>query len=395
MAKKIRGRNEGSIHQRSNGTWRVQIYIDGKRVGKTFRLKAEAQAWLRKMQHQFDLGFDIQAGGISLSEYLSDWLENSRSALQSTTIYQYRNVINKHIVPFIGEIALKDLTLARVERLYGQLLENNCGVRTVRITHSILHCALEKAVKYNMVVRNVAHGAALPKYQHAEMKVLDETQVTQFLAASSGSHYEALFYLAAQTGMRQGELFGLKWTDIQWYSGVLQVQRQVKRPPGEAWKFADPKTQAGRRTIQLGERTLQVLREHRERQNVMKAASGASWQEHGLIFPNSVGSPGDSSNLRKEFYRVLELGGLPKIRFHDLRHTAATLMLNYGVSPIVVSKILGHSKPSVTMDIYGHLLFGMQAEAAKLMDRLLAPIPVGEVLDLKPNREKQNSHSVR
>ncbi|MBT3391641.1 MAG: site-specific integrase [Chloroflexi bacterium] len=377
MAKKIRGRNEGSIHQRSNGTWRVQIYLDGKRTGKTFKTKAEAQNWLQEMQYQLRRGFDLEGSQITLGEYLQQWLDAKSVSARETTIYQYRLQVKNHIIPYLGDVPLQDLHLARIERFYTELIASGVGVRTVRYVHGVLHRALEKAMQYDLVIRNPAHGAAQPKYAHKEMTVLDEYQVPQFLIAARGSSYEALYHVAIKTGMRQGEMFGLKWTDLQWQSGTLLVQRQIKRVPGSGWQFAEPKTNAGRRTIRLGEGTLQALRIHRERQERQKKGANGGWKEHGLIFPNSVGTPGDPSNLRKDFLRILQSAMLPKLRFHDLRHTAASLMLNNGVPPIVVSRILGHAKPSTTMDIYGHLLSNMQGEAARIMDELVTPIVIG------------------
>jgi integrase len=208
------------------------------------------------------------------------------------------------------------------------------------------------------------------------MQVLVESHVTQFLVAAHESRHEALYHLAVVTGMRQGELFGLKWSDLHWNNGNLQVRRQVQEVRGQSWSFIEPKTRAGRRSIQIGEGTLQVLRIHRERQALQKAAAGARWKDYDLIFPSSVGTPLNPTNLRNDFHQTLERVGLPKIRFHDLRHTAASLMLNHGIPVIVVSKILGHSKPSITLDIYGHLFHEMQNEAARIMDDLVTPIQV-------------------
>ena len=161
-----------------------------------------------------------------------------------------------------------------------------------------------------------------------------------------------------------------------WNGGVLYIKRQVQQVPGQGWKFIEPKTKSGRRSIRLGEGTLQILREHHELQKEHKAKVGKRWQEYNLIFPSSVGTPLNPSNLRIDFIRTLDAAGLSRIRFHDLRHTAASLMLNHGVAVIVVSKILGHAKPSTTMDIYGHLIHEMQEEAAQVMDDLVTPIRV-------------------
>ena len=377
MAKRIRGKNEGSLSQRSNGRWRAQISEKGgRRISRDFKTKPEAQNWLRKMQEKLHQGYDYQASKIPLGQYLLQWLEDNRSTLRDTTAHQYKLITNKHILPGIGDIPVKELNLARIEQFYREMIEAGVGIRTVRYVHAILHKALAKAVYYGLVLTNPAHGAALPRLRHSEMQILDESQISLFLIASVDSKYHALYHLAITTGLRQAELFGLRWSDLQWTSGVLHVQRQVQRVTSQGWQFVEPKTRAGRRSIQLGEGALQVLREHKLRQEQEKLLAGSRWQEHNLIFPNSVGAPGDPSNLRKDFLRILEQAGLPKLRFHDLRHTAASLLLNHNVPVIVVSNMLGHSKPSVTLDVYGHLMNSMQGEAARIMDALVTPVPV-------------------
>jgi integrase len=250
------------------------------------------------------------------------------------------------------------------------------SMRSIRIIHSVLHRSLNKAVQYGLVVKNPAHGAALPKYKHAEMQVLDESQVSRFLVAAQGSRYEALYYLAITTGMRQGELFGLQWSDLHWNNGMLYVQRQSQRVAGKGWWFEEPKTRAGRRPVMIGEVILQKLREHLERQPLQKAVTGSRWQENNLIFPSTIDTPGDPSNLRVDFRKVLEKAGLPMIRFHDMRHTAASIMLNNNIPVITVSKRLGHAKPSTTLDIYGCLYPESQEEAARIMDEIITPIPL-------------------
>ncbi len=200
--------------------------------------------------------------------------------------------------------------------------------------------------------------------------------LSSFLVIAESSQHKALYQIAITTGVRQGEIFGLKWTDLHWNRGEIQIQRQVQRVPGEGWSFQEPKTRTGRRKIKLGEGTLTALRLHLEEQRGKIAFAGDRWQDHDLIFPNSVGNPLEPSNLRVDFNRQLKDAGLPKIRFHDLRHTAASLMLNNSVPPIVVSRILGHAKPSITLDLYGHLYHEMQGEAAKIMDKLVTPIKV-------------------
>jgi len=227
-----------------------------------------------------------------------------------------------------------------------------------------------------MLTRNPASHAVLPRYEHGEMKVLDEGQINQFLLAAIDSPYVALYHLAVKTGMRMGELLGLMWSDLQWGSGRLYVQRQLQDVRGMGCFFQEPKTRSGRRTIQLGEGTIQALREQSEFQQIHREIAGQRWQENDLIFPSKIGTPLNPSNLRLDFNRVVERSGVPRVRFHDLRHSAASLMLNNGIPVIVVSKILGHAKPSITLDIYGHLYNEMQGDASRLMDRLVSPIKI-------------------
>lgn len=388
MAKKIRGHGEGSIHQRSSGSWRAQISSGVKRYGKTFKKKADAQDWLRKMQNQLEMGLEIEGGKLTLAEYLPQWLEMRKTSLRPSTVYQYRQIIRDHIIPHAGEIPLRDLRLARVERLYTNLHDLGVSVRTVQFVHAVLHAALAKAIKYGHIGRNPAHGASLPRNTHSEMNVLDANQVTQFLIAAQDSRYEALYSLAIHTGMRQGELFGLKWTDLNWNHGELKVQRQVKLETGKGWTFADPKTKRGRRTIKLGNEILKLLRTHKKNQDAQKSIMGSRWKENGLVFPSLAGTPSNPSNLRKEFLKVLDRAGLPRIRFHDLRHTAASLMLSNGIPLNVVSNRLGHSQPSTTLDIYAHLFSETQVDAARIMDDLVTPIK----LDMREFGNQKVSH---
>jgi len=350
--------------------------ITGTRCGKTFPTKADAQSWLRKMQYKLDQGYDLEGGKILLGDYLIQWLENYKIAIRPKTYHRYKGLLQKHVIPHIGKISLNNLHPFTIEQLYADLLEIGVGVRSIRHAHAVLHHALEKAVGYGLLMSNPAHRVTLPQYKPAEIQVLNDSQVSLFLTIAETSKYKALYHLAVTTGMRQGELFGLKWTDIHWNSAILQVQRQVQRVPGEGWSFSEPKTKTGHRSIQLGNGTITALREQYQLVHHLKSSNEQRWQEYNLIFPSSVGAPLNASNLRKDFLRLLSDANLPTMRFHDLRHTAASLMLNHGVPLIVVSRILGHAKPSITLDIYGHLIHEMQGEAAKIMDELVTPIRI-------------------
>ena len=205
-----------------------------------------------------------------------------------------------------------------------------------------------------------------------EIHVLTEAQVSQFIIAAMDSPYYALFDLAPITGMRAGELMGLMKKDIEFSDGfaIIRVRRQVHRTPGIGMMFSPVKTKAGLRTIQVGANTARILQEQFARLELVKAFAGNKWQDYGLMFPSSIGTPLEITNLRREFNKVLKKAGVPKIRFHDLRHTAASIMLSHKIPVVIVSKILGHSKPSVTTDIYYHYIPSSNDEATKLMDDL-------------------------
>jgi len=306
-----------------------------------------------------------------LCHFLDNWLAQHKFSLREKTAHQYNGLISKHIKPFLGGLALQNLSLLGVENYYSLLQERGVGIRTIQIIHNILHSSLEKAVRYGMIGSNPTQGATLPVYRFDEMQVLSKEQVRRFLASANHSSSYALFHLALVTGMRMGELLGLKWSDIDWDSGTITIQRQKQYVPGVGWSLVEPKTRFGRRTIKVGESTQRNLQTHKGSVDKQKGNTGKHWTEMDLVFPNSVGKPRDASNIRLEFNQVLEQAGIPRIRFHDLRHTAASILLNHKIPVIVVSRILGHSRPSVTLDLYGHVLCDMQDEAANVMESAL------------------------
>ncbi len=196
------------------------------------------------------------------------------------------------------------------------------------------------------------------------------------VAKANKVKHSALYHLALSTGMRQGELLGLKWADLDWKKTTLKIQRQWTQKLKGGFEFTTPKTNAGKRTIALGNTALETLRTHQQNQFIQMQKAGDRWNDMDMIFISRIGTPLDKHHLLKSFRKLLEDAGLPKIRFHDLRHTAASLMLNNGIPVIIVSRRLGHAKPSITLDVYGHLIPGKQWEAAALMDELLTPISI-------------------
>lgn len=373
MAKK-RANNEGSIYQRPNGKWRAQVTIDGRRLSFTADTQREGLAWILETKNQIDSGLTFQATDTTLKEFLGEWLTTVSSSNSKGTYFTYSWTVDKRIIPYIGNVNLMDLRPDRIQRFYNYLQkEQHLSHHAVAVTHKTLRVAMNHAVKLRLIGRNPCSGTTPPKPEQTEMKFYDDRQVKSLLktARDLADNFYPLYYLAIHTGMRQAELMGLKWKDIDWSLGTLQVKRQVRRFKGASYALLEPKSKSGTRTIMLGKQALEILRNHKREQEELTNSVGQDWTDLDLVFPSSAGTPLTASNVRRGFRKLLAASGLPKIRFHDLRHTAASLMLNHGIPVLIVSKRLGHSKPSITLDVYGHLIPSKQEEAAQLMDNLM------------------------
>jgi integrase len=385
MVKK-RGNNEGSIYKRPNGTWSVQVTLQGRRLSNTFKSQRECQEWLKKIRGQIDDGMSYASTKVSLGDFLSGWLVSTKTSKAHSTWQHYEQLIRTYIIPYLGKVTARDLRPEHIQAFYNNLFDKQVGVHTIRKIHITLHNALQQAVKTGMIGRNPASFAQPPKEPATEMGILNESQASQFLVAAQDHRWEALFHLAVISGMRQMELLGLKWSDLDWNRQTLKIERQLLRTNGQGVKFTTPKTRYGRRSIVLGRKTIEIIRKHYERQQTDRLSTGDEWQEYGLIFSTSIGTPIHPRNLLRTFKKLLQDAGLPPIRFHDLRHTAASLLLNQGIPVITVSRRLGHAKASITLDVYGHLIPSMQSEVAEMIDDLV--IPVAVQLDGKVELEK-------
>jgi integrase len=375
MAKK-RGQNEGTIYKRKDGTWSAQVSIQGRRLTKYTKTQSEARSWLRKTLNQVDNGITFLGAQMELGKYLEQWLVTVKTSVRPRTYDQYRQIATGHIIPVLGRIKLKDLRPDQIQSLYNNKLKSGTSNRTVRMIHAVIHRALNQALQMSIITRNPSDVVIIPKLIKKEMKTLTDTQVQTLLLAVRGTRYEALYLLAVTTGLREGELLGLKWSDLDWITRHLSIQRQLQRLHDLGLVFSEPKSASGRRVIALGSATIEKLRDHYKRQQLERLAAGERWIGNDLIFPTIIGTPNDGSNLIKNFKSLLRTYNLPLIRFHDLRHTAATLMLQQGIHPKVVQERLGHSQISMTLDTYSHVLPNMQEEAAEKIDELIIPVAV-------------------
>jgi len=299
-----------------------------------------------------------------------------------STLARYTAIVERHLVPALGALRLRDLRPAHILAAYGRSLApggradggaGGLSPRTVLHHHRLLHEALAHAVRWQLLSRNPADAVDPPRAARPEMHVLDVAQVAQLLAAAASTPQYAFVYAALATGARLGELLALRWQDVDFAKGKLSITRTVKRVSGQGLIFGSPKTHRSSRPVALSAETKAVLQEHRRRQLEHRLRMGPAYKEQGLVFAGPTGGPMDDANLRRAFCRIVRAAGLEPLRIHDLRHTAATLMLRAGVSPKVVAERLGHATVSLTLDVYSHVLPDMQREAAEALERVMGP----------------------
>ena len=367
-----RANNEGSIVKRSDGRWMARITLeDGTR--KTFYAKTrqEASRLLTAALRDRDNGLPAVGERQTVAQFLSSWLASTQHKVRTRTWVRREEYVRLHLIPALGNRPLTKLTAQHIEALYAQKIQSGLSTTTVHHLHAVLHRALESALRLGLVQRNVVHLVDPPRMAHYEMATLSPEQARRFLAAAQGERLEALYVLALSTGMRAGELLALKWCNVNLDGATLQV-RETLQQTRSGYVFAEPKTARSRRQIALSGTAVEALRRHQLQQVAEQERIGPVWGDLGLVFPNTIGRPLDNVNLLRYWFRpLLQHAGLPRMRFHDLRHSAATLLLGSGVNPKIVSEMLGHASVAITLDIYSHVMPHMQQQAAQAMDDTL------------------------
>ena len=317
-------------------------------------------------------GITYDAGAQTVGEYLVRWLSDSvRDTVRQRTYERYESIVRVHLDPSIGRLKLKALTPAHVRALYRERLDAGLAPRSVLHIHRILSKALKQAHDDGLVPRNAAGTVRPPRPRREEIRPLNREQVRILFKAAREDRLEALYVVAVTAGLRRGELQGLKWDDVDLsgVTGTLQVRRTLSEPRG-GYIFEAPKSGKGR-SVRLTRKATASLREHRKRQLEERMQKAGLWRDHGLVFPSGIGTPLLGGNLNRAFKATLQRAGLPSIRFHDLRHTCATLLLRQGVNPKYVQELLGHSDISITLNVYSHVLPDMGDAAAGAMDAAL------------------------
>ncbi len=374
-----RGNGEGSVTKRNDGRWmaRYTVYTakGPKRRSVYGKTRKDAADKLAKALSDSAEGIVYEDDNMTMEEYLDRWLKGSvRGFVRKSTYDRDAYLVANHIKPTLGRIKLKKLSPAHVQGFYRDRLDTGLSPSTVHKIHAILHKALAQAVKWHMVPRNVTEATDPPKPAPKEMRPLSTEEVHKLLDTARGDRLEALYVLAVTTGMRQGELLALRWQDVDLESAALSVRRTLTRDGGR-FTIGEPKTKKSRRSIRLTTQAAQTLREHLSRQLRDIEMLGDRYEDKGLVFTTDTGSPIIPSNLRRRsFAPLLKKANLPSIRFHDLRHTCATLLLMKGVHPKFVQELLGHATIAITLDTYSHVMPGMGDATARAMEDALSPI---------------------
>ena len=378
MAKR-RASGEGNIRKRSDGRWEGRYTagrnpVTGKPIYKNVLGKSQSEV-LEKLETAIKdskkLDF-TNYGQYTVGQWMDVWYEYYAVIKVRPSSHQtYRGYIEHHIKPYIGEIPLEKLTTLDLQKLYSKLLTGGRVVRkeskkqpkglsakTVRNINQIISSAMDQAVRQKLIISNPTDGCALPRIEHKEMHTLSDDRLSDFLKEAKASGVYEMYYIELATGLRRGELLGLKWDDVDWKRKTIRICRQVARINGEVVE-APLKTKNAYRTISLGDGAIAILEAQKEKTN------------DKYIFPSPNGGPISPDSVQNMLNRVLKRAGLPKIRVHDLRHTFATLALQNGVDIKTVSGMLGHYSAGFTLDTYTHVTTPAQIEAANTMGRVL------------------------
>ena len=377
---KRRGKGEGGIYQReSDGRWCANIdlgFVGGKRRRKVIygETRKDVADKLKALHSEQAAGKTIVTERQTVGQYLDRWLETSiQPHRRPKTAASYEQIVRLYLKPHLGRIQLAKLTPDQVQTMLNTLLVSGAedstplSARTVQYVRAVLRQALNQAQRWGLVMRNVAMLVEVPRVEKHAATVLSPEEGQRLFVTVAGHRLEALYQVALLLGLREGEVLGLRWIDVDFTAHTLRVEQTVQRVSGQI-VLAQPKTSSSKRTLPLPNKVERALARHAERQAEERMRD--DWEDYGLVFPSERGTPMEPRNLVRHFKSLLERADLPDIRFHDLRHSCATMLIAQGTHPRTVMEILGHSQISVTMNTYGHVMPETQRAAAEALERL-------------------------
>lgn len=368
----------GHISKRSAGSWTIQASGGFDDAGKRVRItrtvrgsRRDAEKVLTKLQREVDTGTATANGSTTLARYLSEvWLPHAATRICPTTLRRYSSLVRVQIVPRIGRVKLAKLRPIHIQNVIDAMVAEKAAPASILQAHRVLSSALRQAVRWQLLAVNPSDAVRPPRPDRAPLRVPTATETRSLLEAARGGVYEVPLLLAATTGLRRGEVLGLRWSAIELDAGVARVVSTLQKVGGEV-RFVAPKTDRSRRTVSLPPSAVQVLRRHRKEQAERRLLLGAAWRDLDLVVDRGDGEHLDPDTFSHGFGRLATSVGLPKARLHDLRHAFATTLLVAGVHPKVVSEALGHASVAFTMDTYQHVLPTMGGQVATAIETAL------------------------
>jgi len=377
---------KGHIRQRSKGSWEIFYEmaadpVTGRRQQKSQTVKGakrDAQRVLREVLISLEQGAYVKPNKVTLGDWLRQWLKDYASMnTTDRTQESYSSIVERHLIPSLGKVMLADLQPQHIQSYYADKLSNGradgkggLSARSVVYHHRILSKALDYAVKMGMVVRNVADVVQPPRMQRVTMRTLSPEEATRFLEAAQETDYYVYFATLLYTGLRRGELLALRWRNLDLAKATLTVVETAYKLGNGDYIIKEPKTAQSRRSVILSPALVELFKAYWIDQELLRIQLGVSLNADDFVFIRPDGSPINPNAVTLAFRRIIQKAGLRNLRIHDLRHTHATLMLKAGVHPKVVSERLGHASIGITLDIYSHVLPGIQEEAAEKFDRI-------------------------
>jgi integrase len=375
----------GSLRRRGSGNhWEITIELPKSSPGKRNRksisfegTKRQAEAALVNALAERNRGVHWTSEETTLAEYLDRWFrEYALNSVRPSTQQRYRAAIDGHIVPHIGSIRLDRLRPVDVQNMHSMCIREGLAAQTIVNNHRTLSKALKDAVSWQLVPSNAANGARPPRPTAKEMRTLDRAQAVLLIETAKGTALGPMISLALQTGLRIGELLALRWSDVDLENGRLSVRRTVQRITGAGLVFGPTKSHRSGRAIDLPPSCVHELLAVRHKQQEVISAIGVAYRNNDLVFAQPLGNAYEPGQISRAFAKMLDKAGLRRIRFHDLRHTHATLLLGEGMHVKIVSERLGHATTALTLDRYSHVLPSMQEEAARALERIFGPRPL-------------------
>ena len=340
-------------------------------------IKRDAQAFLNQILRSRDLGTYVEPTKLTLNSYLDRWLKSAGSALAERTLDDYTRLLARYIRPKLGTARLDALRPLHLQEIYDAMERAGLGARTIRMAHAPLRQALEQAVRWRLLAENPARGVKLPKGRSKERRALSQDEVQRFRAAAAGTRFATLWELMLLTGLRPAEALALRWQDLDLEDHQLSVRQSLQRVRPGCWEIRPPKTEKSKRTVPLSPRLTKALRAHRSEQHqqrLERRPTPLPYRDLDLVFATAQGGTLDPNNVAFRHFRpIVEAAQLGEgITPYSLRHTCATLSLAAGVSVLVVAERLGHTSPKMTLDVYGHVLEGQQADATATLEAVLS-----------------------